>query len=258
MLNRANWMKDYQLESKDGIIGKVREFYFDDRYWGVRYLVAETGSWLSDRRVLISPYALKDVIREKKLISVDLTMKQIEKSPSLNSDKPVSKQFEDDYFLYFGWPEYWGGEFMWGEYAAIERDVKKRKKMNGPGGKKWDAHLRSTNDVDGHTVQAADGELGHVVDFILDDEKWAVRYLVVDIGNWFPGKKVLISPKWIDRISFEESKVFTGFTREDIRLAPEYSDGVMPNRDYEERLHLHYKRRGYWGDEPESDVHSGG
>jgi len=103
----------YKLQSLDGEIGKVREFYFDDRYWTIRYLVADTGSWLTDRQVLISPYAMVGVSRAEQHIMVDLTKKQIESSPSLSSDEPISKQFETYYYGYYGYPTYWASPYMW-------------------------------------------------------------------------------------------------------------------------------------------------
>jgi hypothetical protein len=113
------------LNSLDGEIGKVKEFYFDDRHWTIRYLVADTGNWLTGRQVLISPYALVAVIKEEQQITIDLTKKQIEDSPSLNSDKPVSRQFEEAYYGYYGWPMYWDGPYMWGSYPYIVRDREK-------------------------------------------------------------------------------------------------------------------------------------
>lgn len=256
MLNKAKALNGYKLNSKDGVLGGVRDFYFDDTHWVIRYLVADTGNWLKNRQVLLSPYALKEVIRDEKQIAVELSNKQIEESPSLDYDKPVSRQFEDSYHIYYGWPMYWGGPFIWGSYPGIIHDPEKRKKPR-LGEKAWDPHLRSIQKVTGYHVQAEDGDIGHVEDFIIDDETWAIRYLVINTGEWLSEKRVLISPRWIEGISFDESKVIIGLTRGEIKKAPEYSDDIMPNRGYEERLHLHYKRQGYWEDASESDVHSG-
>ena len=190
MLSNAKTLQGYKLNSLDGEIGKVKEFYFDDRHWTIRYLVADTGNWLTGRQVLISPYALLAVSREKQQITVDLTKKQIEGSPSLDRDKPVSRQFEEAYCAYYCWPMYWGGPYKWGSYPSIVRDRAKWRKSQGE--KAWDAHLRSTHAVSGYQIQAADGEIGHVEDFVIDDETWAIRYLIVDTHNWWPGKKVLV------------------------------------------------------------------
>ncbi len=245
MFIKAKTLEGYALHANDGEIGGVEEFYFDDRHWAVRYLVADTGSWLKGRQVLISPYALEGVNTKERHITVDLTKKQIENSPPLETDQPVSRQFEEDFHGFYGWPEYWGGPYMWGPFPAILRKRLERKTTN-QGGKERNIHLHSTHDATGHYLQAEDGEIGHVADFIIDDENWAIRYLVVDTRNFLPGKKVLISPRWIERVSWSEAKVFVTLTRDAVKEAPEYTDESGITRDYEHRLHGHYSRRGYW------------
>jgi hypothetical protein len=184
------------------------------------------------------------VNKEEQHISIDLTKKQIEDSPSLNTDKPVSRQFEEAYHGYYGWPMYWEGPYV--------QDREKWKKST-QGEKAWDPHLRSTHDVSGHRIQAADGEIGHVEDFIIDDETWAIRYLIIGTRNWWPGNNVLISPKWIERVSWSELKVFVNLTRETIKQCPEYTEESLLTRDYETALHRHYNRQGYWVGEKEHD-----
>jgi len=255
MLSKAKTVKGYKLDSLDGEIGTVKEFYFDDRHWAIRYLVANAGNWLTGRQVLISPYALVAVNNEKQHIEINLTNKQIEESPSLDSDKPVSRQFEDAYNGFYGWPTYWGGPFMWGAYPYIVRDPEKWKEYTH-GEKAWDPHLRSTFYVSDYHIQAADGEIGHVEDFIIDDETWAIRYLIIDTSNLWLGKKVLVSPKWIESISWNESKVFVNLSREAIKQSPEYTEESLLTRDYETSLHRHYNRQGYWVDEQAEKEHS--
>jgi hypothetical protein len=247
MLIKAKTLHGYTLNALDGEIGKVIEFYFDDKHWAVRYLVADTGTWLTGRQVLISPYALGAINQEYENIAVNLTKKQVEDSPPLDSDKPVSRQFEDDYYGYYGWPMYWGGPYMWGYYDTIKRNPQEWDKFI-KSEKAWDPHLRSTHAVIGQHIQASDGEIGHVDDFIIDDETWAIRYLIIDTRNWWPGKKVLISPRWIERISWDEQKVFVNHTRNTVKQAPEYSDESLLTRNYEAGLHKHYNRKGYWED----------
>jgi hypothetical protein len=248
MLSKANTLKGYKLHSLDGDIGKVKEFYFDDRHWTVRYLVADTGNWLTGRQVLISPYALNGVIKSEKHLSVDLTKKQIENSPSLDSHKPVSRQFEDDYYGYYGWPTYWSGSSIWGDYPYIERNRNKWGEFT-KGAKVSDRHLRSTHEVTGYHLQALDGEIGHIEDFIIDDETWAIRYLIINTGNWWPGKQVLVSPHWIERVRWSESKVFFDLSRDTIKESPEYTEESLITREYEIGLHRHYDRPSYWIDE---------
>jgi sporulation protein YlmC with PRC-barrel domain len=255
MLIKAKTLQGYKLGSLDGEIGKVKEFYFDDNHWTIRYLVADTGSWLTGRQVLISPYALVSAVTEQQDITVSLTKKQIENSPSLDRDRPVSQQFEEVYYGYYGWPMYTDGPFMWGPAPYIIRDPEKWK-QSGERKKAWDPHLRSTHEVTGYHIQASDGEIGHVEDFVIDDDTWAIRYLIVATKNWWPGNKVLIAPQWIKEIRWEESKVFLNLSREVVKAAPQYSEESLLTRDYESGLYRHYRRPGYWVDEPGVVEHS--
>jgi sporulation protein YlmC with PRC-barrel domain len=248
MLFKTKKLEHYKLKLKslDAEIGKITDFYFDDEHWTIRYLVADTGGWLTGRKVIISPYALGEVFKDDKFISVNLTKKQIEGSPSLASDEPVSRQYEETFLDYYGSPFYWGGEEVWAKSSAalsgsVLSDIEDQEdKETG------DSHLRSINEVSSYHIHAIDGEIGHVEDFIIDDETWTIRYLVVSTRNWWPGKKVLISPTWIERVSWNDSEVYLNLTRVDIKAAPEYTDESLLERDYEFSLHEHYDRMGYW------------
>lgn len=255
MLTNVKTIRKYKLNGIIGEVGGIREFFFDDKFWTVRYLVASTGGWLSKRQVLISPYFIIDVDHNFKLINVDLSKEEIENSPSIETDKPVSRQFEEEYYRYYGAPLYWGGPSVWGPLSTITHDREEWKRIKQQENS-WDPNLRSTKDVAGHTIQAKDDEIGHVDDFIIDDETWTIRYFVVDTKNFLPGKKVLISPEWIGRISWEDSKVFVDLTSESIRQAPEYDKDISLTRDYESRLYEHYNKQGYWLGEPVAVQHS--
>lgn len=238
MLSKANTLTGYTLRGLDDLFGKVKDFYFDDRAWTIRYLVADTDKWAVGRQILIPPNALIAVNRDDKYISIDLTKKQIEDSPPLRSDKPVSRQFEQAYYGFFGWPIYWGFE----EERAKDEERARRRNRGDP-------DLRSAKAVRGYHIHASDGPVGHVDDFIIDDESWAIRYLIVDTKDWLPGKKVLISPRWIERISWKQKQVFVALSRDAIQRAPEYGDESHVARDYEAALHDHYNSTGYWTDE---------
>lgn len=246
MLHRLKTLKEYKLDSLDGEMGHVNDFYFDDQHWTIRYLVADTGSWLRGRQVFISPHSLVAAIKEEKHIAVDLTRKRIEESPSLASDKPVSRQFEMDYYGYYGWAPYWGGSLAWGHYPVPMALMDPAGDKSNSPEKEWDSHLRSMQEVTGYSIQADDGMIGHVEDFILDDETWTIRYLIVDTRNWWPGKKVLVSPHWIDKVSWSDSKVFIHLPCDAIKRSPEYTEESLITRDYETALHRHYQINGYW------------
>jgi uncharacterized protein YrrD len=250
MLDKAKELKNYTLRSLDGEIGKVKDFYFDDAFWTIRYLIADTGNWLTGRQVLISPHALSAVNRDDRNVAVRLTKEQIENSPPLYTDRPVSQQYETDYYGYYGWPVYWGGPFSWGPYPYIVPDIEKLRQDAPGGGKDGDRHLRSVHEVTGYHVKAVDGSIGHVEDFIIDDKTWAIRYLIIDTRNWLPGKRVLISPPWIQSVSWGDKSVFVNVPLGTIQRAPEYLGESSLTSEYESELHRHYNRQGYWVDQP--------
>jgi hypothetical protein len=243
MIN-VNTFKGYALGSLDGDIGTVSEFYFDDRFWGIRYLVADTGNWLVGRRVLITPHQLRATDVPTRHVAVNLTKDQIEKSPSLDSDKPVSRQFEKDYYGYYMLPVYWGGPYMWGSYPHVERDAVDDRTTEEI--EHWDPNLRSSNEVTGYTLHTENGEIGHIDDFILDEDAWVIRYLVVDTGKWWPGKKILIAPAWITGINQLDSSVTVSLTTEAIKESPVYTEDAPIDRVYEQALYRYYKRSEYW------------
>lgn len=246
MLFKTKELKGFKLNCKDGILGKVKDFYFDDHYWTTRYLVADTGGWLSEKQVLISPYAITDVNEEEEYIMLDLSKKQIQDSPPLESDKPISKQYESSYYDYYRWPSYWDGNFMWGEYPYINRapgNWDQRTRSIKP----WNPNLRSVHAVNGNYIEATDGEIGHVADFLIDSETWAIRYLIADTHNFWPGgKQVLLSPQWIDRVSWPDKRIYVDVSKATIKGAPEYTSDFLITRNYETGLYSYYDQNGYW------------
>lgn len=255
MLRSASDIRKFNLNGTDEEVGGIKDFYFDDKFWTVRYLVANTGNWLSRRQVLISPYFLGTIDDNLEYVNVNLTKNQIEESPSIDTDKPVSRQFEESYYSYYGAPVYWGGPYVWGPGDTFSRNPEDWKHIRSQENS-WDPNLRSFKAVTGHSIQATDDKIGHVDDFIIDDESWTIRYLVIDTKDWLPGKKVLVSPEWIDRLSWEDSKVFINLTTDTIKNSPEFDKDEFISRDYEERLYNHYNRRGYWMEEPVTSGYS--
>jgi hypothetical protein len=220
MLRSIKQLYGDKLGASDGEIGHVKDFYFEDQNWVVRYVVADTGSWLSGRKVLISPHAFRSLDRTGKLLLVNLTRKQIEDSPSIETHKPVSRQYEEEYYRYYGWPYYWQGDALWGMsgFPILELPPKplpaEPAAASGHGPDRADAHLRSTQAVNGYHIQASDGTIGHICDFMMDDQSWAIDQLVIKTGHRFSGKEVQIPTSKVDRISFEESTVFVNLTKE--------------------------------------------
>ncbi len=219
-LRRIKQLYGDRLSASDGEVGHVKDFYFDDQNWVVRYLVVDTGSWLSGRKVLISPHAFGSLHQAGKLLQVNLTLKQIEDSPSIESHKPVSRQYEEEYFRYYGWPYYWQGDGLWGMsgFPILELPAKplpsEPANTSGRSPESTDAHLRSTQAVNGYRIQASDGTIGHVCDFMMDDQSWAISQLVIKTGHRLSGKEVQIPTSQVDRISYEKSTVSVKLTSE--------------------------------------------
>ncbi len=211
------------LEATDGEIGKVKSFYFDDNTWTVRYLVVETGNWLSGRNVLISPDSIIKDSWEEHTVPVNLTKDQVSNSPDIDTDKPVSRQHEQELFEHYPWNNYWGGSFyaggMWGVMSpaiALTNPIVNEPETNN-GHSEADSHLRSTGAVAGYHIHATDGDIGHIKDFIVDDQTWQLLFFVVDTHNWLGGKKVMIRVSDIKEVQWEYSKVIVSITMDAVK-----------------------------------------
>lgn len=253
MLRSVKDLRGYKILANDGEIGKVYEFYFDDRAWKIRYLVVETGSWLFERRVLLSPIVLGRPHWASQTFPVNLTMMQVKNSPLVDTDRPVSRQLEAELHQYYGWPYYWvAGGFASGVMPVISPQVIAEQIKNEEENKAnaapeiADPNLRSTREVIGYHIQASSGAIGHVEDFVVDDEAWSIRYMVVDTTNWLLGRKVLVAPAWIKSIDWAQMKVCVDLTRAKIRKSPVFDPSAPVNREFEGRLYDFYGRPKYW------------
>jgi len=254
MLRNTSQLKGLVIRATDGEIGAVDQFYFDDDSWAIRYLTVDTGGWLGGRQVLISPMSVVNANWQAKRVDVSLTKKQVENSPDIDTHLPVSRQHEAAYLQYYGYPFYWGGPYLWGPTfnpsSLSAPAVASMQAIPDSIAREWtDSHLRSSEAVTGYHIEAADGEIGHVDGFVVDDEAWAIRYIEVATRNWWPGKRVLVSPAWIERVSWADSRVYAGLSREAIKNGPEYTESMPVTREYEDRLYFHYGRPPYWRNE---------
>jgi uncharacterized protein YrrD len=231
MERNVNNLIGNNLDATDGEIGTVEDFYFDDQTWTIRYLVVNTGSWLSGRKVLISPDALLKHSWESGIFPVGLSREQVRNSPNIDTEKPISRQHEQELADYYPWEPYWGTGFypgpVWGvlpttplidpttiidPVATKEREEVQRSKE--------DTHLRSCREVTGYHIHAIDGDIGHVNDFILDDQTWQIAYLLVDTHNWIGGKKVLVAVRLVKEVQWANSKVVVEITVDAIKNTP--------------------------------------
>jgi PRC-barrel domain len=245
-------LQGLMLHALDGEIGKVEELLFDDEFWTVRYLIVNTGNWLVDHNVLISPMALGSVDTEQQTITVNLTRDQIKNSPGAATDQPVSRQWEHRYFDYYAWPYYWNGMGSWGAYGypgmmlsqppiEVESAVQRARDHSHD---QDNIHLRSTKEVTGYGISAIDEHLGHVSGFMVNDATWRICYLTIDTQNWWPGKNILLPPEWVTRVSWSDRSVSVSVSREQVKAAPEWEVGQPITADFEKQLYAYYDRAG--------------
>ncbi len=253
MLRSMKNMEDYSIGATNGIIGHVQDFYFDDESWVIRYLVVETDEGQPRRRVLISPIAIGRPNWSEKILPVSLTKEQVKNSPDIDTDKPVSRQHEMGYLGYYGYGQYWGGGGLWGAglYPDILQAGRQQRSVteNLARHQHDDPHLRSGNALMRYYVHASDGDIGHVQGFLVDEETWAIRYIIVNTSNWWLGHQVLIAPQWIDDVNWAESTVSIDLKRQEIKSAPPYDAERPLKREHELQIHAHHGRVGYWTNE---------
>lgn len=231
MLRSMKQMAKFSVLAYDGEIGSINDFLFDDERWTVRYLVVDTGGWLTGRTVLISPHAVKRVAWHERNVHVSLSKEQVRNAPDIDTARPVSRQHEASLLNYYGYPFYWAGPFTWGATAypmlavpPLEVDPALQGGARRPfrDGERGDPHLRSADAVTGYYIHARDGEIGHVEDFVFDDIHWAITLMVVDTKNWWPGRHVLLSLDVVHRVSWEDRAVFLDANRAFIEQSPDF------------------------------------
>jgi hypothetical protein len=266
MLRSVKDLGEYAIRATDGDIGHVRDFFFDDMSWVIRYLVVDTGGWLASRKVLITPLSIGHANWSEKVLPVAISKAQVRASPDIDTEKPVSRQHEMQYLGYYGYPYYWGGGGLWGmndypslmltgnggyatpESVAAREEELTFERTRAQRHRDEDPHLRSARAVMTYHVHARDGDIGHVDGLLVDEQTWAIRYLVVNTSNWWLGHQVLVAPQWIRSVSWLEAAVNVEMTREAIRAAPVYANAQDLDRQREMQTYAHYGRLGYWED----------
>jgi sporulation protein YlmC with PRC-barrel domain len=252
MLLAISALKGYAIEATDGQIGSIGDFLFDDRTWQVRWLVVDTGGWLSGRQVLVHPSAIGPAELNQNRLPVNLTKAQVEGSPGVLQGQPISRSTEDKLFSYYSWDPLWSGggylgpgigamapmlespaEFGFGMQPNIADIV--------PDEHDADPKRRSVAEVTGCHIHASDGEIGHVENFIMDSDTWTIRYLIVATRNWWPGQHLLISPTGVEEINWMGRQVKLNVTRDQVKASPPWDPLAMINQDYVTRLHRHYR-----------------
>jgi hypothetical protein len=236
-------LKGYSLEAKDGIEGKVKDFLFDEERWIIRYLEADLGTLFSSDKVLISKTFLKEPDWRNSIFPVELDKSDLEKSPRLESDLPVSRKYEEKLNKSYKLVNYWEQPYVppvgVGAMGYMARPIKvPTKKIDE---KNIDTNLRSFEEVMDYTINAKDGKLGHIENLIIDDEDWQIVYAVVDTKNWLPwSKKVLIAIQWMEEISYVNKEVKINLNTDTIKNAPEYDESKLIDELYEKSYFNYY------------------
>lgn len=250
MLWRSSEIIAYGVRAADGPIGSVADLLIEDTSWTVRWAVVATGSWLLGRKVLLPPSVLGRPDTAVREFPVDLTRKQVEDSPGIDTDAPVSRQLKSSTHGHHGWASYWPPACVppIGAPLAVAPllPAAQRPPPDGAEPPSGDPDLRSAKEVTGYYVRATDGDIGHVEEFLVEDDGWAVRYVVVDTENWWPGRKVLVSPRWFRDVGWGERQVRVDLARAEVVRSPEYDPAAAVDRTYEERLHKHHGFTPYW------------
>jgi hypothetical protein len=252
MLWNASVLKGFAVAASNGHIGTVSDFLFDETNWQIRWLVVDTGNWLSGRKVLLAPLMLGQLDTKGHAFCAELTKEQVKDSPDFDTDLPVSRQMESNINDYYGWSPYWGNGLFtdcygyvgatWTETSAsvpapIDKDLASDQQSSG------DPHLRSINAITGYLIHASDGEIGHIEGFLLEDADWSIHYVVVDTKNWWPGKKVLISPQSIVEIDFATRSVNLGIARQSVKDSPPFDSSTIIDAAYDDAFLAYYGLR---------------
>jgi hypothetical protein len=268
MLRRVRDLQRFTIGATDGDVGRVDDLYFDDQSWTIRWIVVDASGWLTERHVLIAPRAIQTVDPVGQRLVTNLSKQQVQDSPTRDAERPVSRQYETALYDHYGYPYYWAGPYRWGmapyPYAAPSPLPYPPGATGAPGRsavteemaarerESRDPNLRSARDVSGHGIEATDGRLGHVEDYLVDDEAWTIRYLIVDPRSWWPGAHVLVSTEWITAVHWNDGTVQVSVSKDAVRNAPAYDPASGVSRDFETRYHRHHGRPGYWERHPES------
>lgn len=240
-------IKGYELGANDGGIGKTKDLFFDDQSWVIRYLLADTHKWLPSRKVLISPISVGSIDPLTRTIYINLSKKEIKESPPLDSDAPVSRQYEAVFNKHYDWVNYWGGASLWGidmypRTLGLKKELSEIEKIS-----EGETNLRSAEEVTGYRIHTRDGDIGHIEDFLMVEDTWLIRYLVIDTSNWIPGsKRVIVDPNWVDDVNWADNSVLLKVNKKQVESSPEYDPSMPVERDFEKSIFDHYKFPYYW------------
>lgn len=247
MLRCIDGLKGYKIKATDGVMGKVEDILVEDENWHIRYIVVQTGSWLNRRKVLIIPQCIGEPQWMSQTLPVNLTMEEVRSSPPYSHHEPISRVYERMLHSHYVWTPYFSAGVPGPSAVTVAPMPNQNDELQKKAAEDLDNnHLRSITELQGYRIEAEDGEIGSFADFIMDDEIWLLRYIVVDTGNWFSGKKVLIAMPWLSGVEWATQKAFVDLKKKVIEEAPEFNPAAPINRKEEVMLYDFYGRPRYW------------
>ena len=253
MIHVLSDLDNFAIDANDGKVGKVTDFYFDDRRWVIRYLVVDIGSALKSHKVLLSPARIKHLNKEEKTITVDMSLNEIANSPCIDTRHALPSHYEIDYLSYHGYAFNWDRNSQkpvsiddetsaifdetLGQKSASAQDVlvsiDSVRRMYG------DRHLRSYQEIIGYCIQANDGDIGYLKSVLIDDDTWNIKCCIVKTSNWWFGHHVFITPQAIRDISWGSTKIYVDMTQQQVKEAPSFDYSLTQNNSYESGVYLH-------------------
>lgn len=252
MLVKTSALLNRPVETKNGSLGKTDDVLVDDHSWVTRYLIVNTGSWLVRKKVLVSPLSVAHKAQCEGAISLNLTREELESSPDIDMELPVSRQHEAEYYRHFKWPYYWTGAGIMGTAAYAHPHAPRED--SGPFAnmipdetpeehQARDSHLRSIRDLKGYSIESADfKDFGHIQDFYIDDRTWAIHYVVLDTGRWLHGKTILLPPEWVQTVQWSERRLQVNLPQNIIQGAPVFDLQKPIEESTEQALHRYYRQ----------------
>jgi len=238
VLGSVKRLTGYKIAGDDGDIGRIRDFYFDDDTWTVRYVVADTGKWIPDRGVVISPDKIGQPDHNRQALPVTLSRKRIEQGPIIPQGLPISRSDESKLSKHFGWISYWPNAKE-KPPSAVPIPVKSG---NGNGCETDGFQLRSAHGMIGYALEARDGQVGSVADLLMETADWGVCYIVVDVQNWMEGEQLLLAPHWLNSVCWKTGQCRVGASRCQVENSPRHESSVRICREYEICLCEYYNR----------------
>jgi hypothetical protein len=239
-LQMAQALEGERLRAADGEIGTLQALCLDDARWAVRYLLVDCAGWLKDRKVLVSPLAVGESGSGESSLYIELTRRQIEDSPPLDAEQPISRAYEIRYYQYYDWPAYWELDPLAGLPLSQISTFPQLVNGDAADSRHQDRHLFPDSDVRGCEVVARDGSIGTIRDLVVDTRYWLVRYLEIETTSGGPARYVLLSQTWIKGVHWTERRVFVDLARAAVARAPSFDPHRGISHEYEAQLFKHY------------------